>query len=281
MWHDDQQGTACVTVAALMNALKIVGKKIDQIKVSMVGAGAASVATLRVMIAAGVNPAHVIMCDIDGILYPERTKYKRGDPRYNFCRITNEEGRRGDIPETMRDTDVCIAYSAPGPDVIKKEWVASMKKDAIVFACANPIPEIWPWDAKEAGARIVATGRSDFPNQVNNSLGFPGIFRGVLDVRASTITDEMVIAAANELARTAEDKGLHEDHLIPTMDEWAVYPREAVAVGLKAIEQGIAKITASKQELLERASAIIKRARRQAQVLMESGIILPAPPEDE
>jgi len=234
-----------------------------------------------VMIAAGVNPAQVIMCDIDGILYPERTKYKRGDPRYNFCRITNEEGRRGDIPEAMRDTDVCIAYSAPGPDVIKKEWIASMRKDAIVFACANPIPEIWPWDAKEAGARIVATGRSDFPNQVNNSLGFPGIFRGVLDVRASTITDEMVIAAANELAKTAEDKGLDEDHLIPSMDEWEVYPREAVAVGLKAIEQGIAKITASKQELFERASSIIKRARDQAKVLMDSGIIAQPPAEEE
>ncbi len=180
----------------------------------------------------------------------------------------------------MRDTDVCIAYSASGPDVIKKEWVASMKKDAIVFACANPIPEIWPWDAKEAGARIVATGRSDFPNQVNNSLGFPGIFRGVLDVRASTITDEMCIAAALELAQTAADKGLQEDHLIPTMDEWEVYPREAVAVGLKAIEQGVAKIKASKQELFERASAVIKRARDQAQVLMDSGIISQPPPEE-
>ncbi|MGB2769248.1 MAG: malic enzyme-like NAD(P)-binding protein, partial [Candidatus Zixiibacteriota bacterium] len=194
---------------------------------------------------------------------------------------TNEEGRRGDILETMRDTDVCIAYSTPGPDVIKKEWIASMRKDAIVFACANPIPEIWPWDAKEAGARIVATGRSDFPNQVNNSLGFPGIFRGVLDVRASTITDEMVIAAANELAKTAEDKDLDEDHLIPTMEEWEVYPREAVAVGLKAIEQGIAKIKASRQELFDRASAIIKRARDQAKVLMDSGIIAQPPAEEE
>jgi malate dehydrogenase (oxaloacetate-decarboxylating) len=179
----------------------------------------------------------------------------------------------------MIDTDVCISYSASGPDVIKKEWVSSMKKDAIIFACANPIPEIWPWDAKEAGARIVATGRSDFPNQVNNSLGFPGIFRGVLDVRASTITDEMCIAAADELANTAAEKGLREDHLIPTMDEWEVYPREAVAVGLKAIEQGVAKIKASRKELLDQASRTIKRARDQAQVLMDSGII-PQPPSE-
>lgn len=277
VWHDDQQGTATVTLAALINALKIVGKKIDQIKVSIIGTGAASVACLRLMIAAGMNPGNVIMCDIDGILHPGRDDYKKGDPRYGFCRITNQEGRRGGIPETIKDTDVCIAYSASGPDVIKKEWIASMKKDAVVFACANPVPEIWPWDAKEAGARIVATGRSDFPNQVNNSLGFPGIFRGVLDVRASTITDEMCIAAANELAQTAVGKGLREDHLIPTMDEWEVYPREAVAVGLKAMEQGVAKIRASRQQLLIRASGIIKRARYQAQVLMESGII-PQPP---
>ena len=280
VWHDDQQGTATVTVAGLLNALKIVGKKIHEIKVSMIGAGAASVACLRVMISAGVDPGNVIMCDIDGILHPERAEYKRGDPRYVFCRTTNKEGRRGGIPETMRDTDVCIAYSASGPDVIKKEWVASMKKDAILFACANPIPEIWPWDAKEAGARIVATGRSDFPNQVNNSLGFPGIFRGTLDVRAKTITDEMCIAAAYELAQTAVDKGLHEDHLIPTMDEWEVYPREATAVGLKAIEQGIAKIKASKEELFQQASRTIKRARQQTKVLMESGIIPEAPEEE-
>jgi malate dehydrogenase (oxaloacetate-decarboxylating) len=280
VWHDDQQGTATVTVAGLLNALKIVGKKIHQIKVSMIGAGAASVACLRVMISAGIDPGNVIMCDINGILHSERTEYKRGDPRYVFCRITNKEGRRGGIPETMRDTDVCIAYSAPGPDTIKKEWVASMEKDAILFACANPIPEIWPWDAKEAGARIVATGRSDFPNQVNNSLGFPGIFRGTLDVRAKTITDEMCIAAAYELAQTAVDKGLHEDYLIPTMDEWEVYPREAVAVGIKAMEQGIAKIKASKEELFEQASRTIKRAREQTRVLMESGIIA-EPPEGE
>jgi malate dehydrogenase (oxaloacetate-decarboxylating) len=280
VWHDDQQGTATVTVAGLLNALKIVGKKIHQVKISMIGAGAASVATLRVMISAGIDPGNVIMCDINGILHPERTEYKRGDPRYVFCRITNKEGRKGGIPETMRDTDVCIGYSASGPDVIKKEWVASMKKDAIIFACANPIPEIWPWDAKEAGARIVATGRSDFPNQVNNSLGFPGIFRGTLDVRAKTITDEMCIAAAYELAQTAVDKGLYEDYLIPTMDDWEVYPREATAVGLKAIEQGIAKIKASREELFEQASRTIKRAREQAKVLMESGII-PEPPEEE
>jgi len=153
-----------------------------------------------------------------------------------------------------------------------------MAKDAIVFACANPVPEIWPWEAKEAGARIIATGRSDFPNQVNNSLGFPGIFRGTLDVRAHTITDEMCIAAANELAQTAVDKGLHEEYVIPTMDDLEVYPREAVAVALKAMEQGVARIKASRQELMEKAEKMIRRAREHTHILMDSGMIQSPPP---
>ena len=278
VWHDDQQGTATVTVAGLINALKIVGKKTNEAKIAMVGAGAANVAVLRVMLAAGVDPAKVVMADVDGILHKDRTDFPEDDPRYRFCRITNQENRRGGIPEAMQGMDVVIALSKPGPGTIKKEWVGDMAKDAVVFACANPIPEIWPWEAKEAGARIVATGRSDFPNQVNNSLGFPGIFRGTLDVRAHTITDEMCIAAANELAQTAVDKGLNEEYLIPTMDDWEVYPREAVAVALKAIEQGIAKIKASKQELMEKAEKMIKRAREHTHTLMDSGMIQ-APPQ--
>lgn len=152
-----------------------------------------------------------------------------------------------------------------------------MADNPIVFACANPVPEIWPWEAKEAGARIVATGRSDFPNQVNNSLGFPGIFRGALDVRATTITDEMCLAAAYELAKVAEDRGLREDYILPTMDDWEVFPREAVAVALKAIEQGVARIKPSKDELRERAFAVITRARSQVEVMMKSGHIKPMP----
>jgi malate dehydrogenase (oxaloacetate-decarboxylating) len=278
VWHDDQQGTATVTVAGLKNALKIVGKKINEAKIAMVGAGAANVAVLRVMLAAGVDPANVVMTDIDGILHKDRIDFPEYDPRYRFCRITNQENRKGGIPEAMKGMDVVIALSKPGPGTIKKEWVGDMGKDAIVFACANPIPEIWPWEAKEAGARIVVTGRSDFPNQVNNSLGFPGIFRGTLDVRAHTITDEMCIAAANELAQTAVDKGLNEEHIIPTMDEWEVYPREAVAVALKAIEQGVARIKASRQELMERVEKMIKRAREHTHILMDSGMIQSTPP---
>jgi malate dehydrogenase (oxaloacetate-decarboxylating) len=139
------------------------------------------------------------------------------------------------------------------------------------------VPEIWPWEATEAGARIVATGRSDFPNQVNNSLGFPGIFRGVLDVAASAITDEMCIAAAEELARCAQDRGLSDQAILPTMDDWQVFPREAAAVGLKAIEQGVANKKLSREQLIEQATAIIQRARAQTKTLMEHGLIAAAP----
>ena len=194
-----------------------------------------------------------------------------------MCQISNAENVRGTIADALKGADVLIALSTPGPGVVKPEWLRQMAKDAVVFACANPIPEIWPWEALEAGARVVATGRSDFPNQVNNSLGFPGIFRGALDVNARTITDEMCIAAALELAKVAEDRGLHEDYLIPTMDDWEVYPREAAAVGMKAIEQGVARIKLTHEELLQTATAKIKQARELTHWMMKEGFIPPAP----
>jgi malate dehydrogenase (oxaloacetate-decarboxylating) len=150
-----------------------------------------------------------------------------------------------------------------------------MAKDAIVFACANPVPEIWPWEAKEAGAAVVSTGRSDFPNQVNNSLGFPGIFRGTLDVRASTITDEMCIAAADALASMAEEKGLTAEYIMPTMDEWEVFPREAAAVAVKAVEQGLARIPMTYDEELKNAENIIRRSRNLTEHMMQEGFIAP------
>lgn len=279
VWHDDQQGTAAVTLAGLINALRIVGKAMDQAHIAMIGAGAANIAIVRVLIAAGITPGNVILVDSKGTLHPGRTELKDTyKEKWHFCQITNKDGIIGGIPEAMKGADVCISLSKPGPDTIKKEWVEGMAKDAIVFVCANPIPEIWPWEAKEAGARIVATGRSDFPNQVNNSLGFPGIFRGTLDVMATTITDEMCIASAEELARCAEDIGMNEEYLIPTMDEWEVFPREAVAVGLKAIEQGVARLKLSREELFEKATRIIKRAREETKILMEEGLI-EIPPE--
>jgi malate dehydrogenase (oxaloacetate-decarboxylating) len=277
VWHDDQQGTACVTVAGLINAVKIVGKKMKDIKVAQIGAGAANIAISRLIITAGVRPENIIAVDSKGILHKNRgdrellqAKYKE---KWQLCETTNPKGIKGDIPEAMKGADVVISASKPGPGVIKKEWVKSMAKDAIVFAEANPVPEIWPWEAKEAGAKIIATGRSDFPNQVNNSLGFPGIFRGALDIRATKITDEMCIEAAKELAKVAEDHGISEDYIIPNMDQWEVFPREAVAVGSKGIEQAVARIKAPAEERFKRAEEIIKKSREEVQLLMKEGFI--------
>ena len=277
IWHDDQQGTACVTVAGLINALKIVNKKIEEAKVTVIGSGAAGIAIARLLMAAGVNPENMLAVDSKGILSKDRadretlqTKYKE---KWDLCLKTNPKNKQGDLAESIKGADVLISVSASGPGVIKPEWIKTMASDAIVFAEANPIPEIWPWEAKEAGARIVATGRSDFPNQVNNSLGFPGIFRGTLDVRAKTITDEMCIAAANELAKVAEDNGINEEYIIPNMDQWEVFPREAVAVGRKAIEQGVARKDIPAAELYKMAENTIRKAREEVQLLMKEGFI--------
>jgi len=283
VWHDDQQGTAAITLASLVNAIKIVGKKKEEVTLTIIGVGAANVAIARVLFAAGFKPANTIFVDSKGILNTSRTdleeKQAENPYKWDFCQKTNPEQRTGGIAEALKGIDVCIALSQSGPGVIKPEWVKTMAKDSILFACANPIPEIWPWEAKEAGARIVATGRSDFPNQVNNSIGFPAIFRGTLDVKAKTITDEMCIAAAYELAKCAEDRGINEDSIISTMDEWEVFIREAVAVGLKAIEQGVAREKLNREELTNRAEKIIKEAREATALLMQSGLIPPAPEE--
>jgi len=278
VWHDDQQGTACVTVAGLINALKIVGKKIGEVKVTMVGAGAAGVAIVRLLMSAGVTPGNILSVDSKGILHRDRSDrdilQAQFKEKWDICLKTNAKQIKGDVPDAIRGTDVLISASKQGPGTIRKDWIKTMAKDAIVFAEANPVPEIWPWEAKEAGARIVATGRSDFPNQVNNSLGFPGIFRGALDVRAKTITDEMCIAAARELAKVAEDHGLSEEYIIPNMDQWEVFPREAVAVGSKGIEQGVARIKAPAEERFKLAAAIIKQAREEVQMLMREKFII-------
>jgi malate dehydrogenase (oxaloacetate-decarboxylating) len=192
--------------------------------------------------------------------------------------MTNSENRKGGIAEALAGSDVCIALSQPGPGTIKPEWVQGMAHDAIVFACANPVPEIYPWEATAAGARIVATGRSDFPNQVNNSLGFPGIFRGALDVRARTITDEMCLAAAHALADAAPDGGMDPQCILPTMTEWEVYAQEAVAVGIKAQEQGLARLSMSAGELYQNAASMILRARKITETMMNNGLIA-MPPE--
>jgi malate dehydrogenase (oxaloacetate-decarboxylating) len=280
IWHDDQQGTATVTLAALINALKIVQKDLGEVKIAFVGTGASNVACSRLIFGWGADPAKCFMVDSKGILGTHRRDLELRKAEYvdkwRLCQITNAEGRQGGIPDAMKGVDVVIGLSRSGPGVILPEWVETMADDSIVFACANPVPEIWPWEAKGAGARIVATGRSDFPNQVNNSLGFPGIFRGVLDVRARTITDEMCFAAAKALADHVGDR-LGEEHILPTMDDWEVFPREAAAVAIKAQEQGVTKLSLSYDELYEHAHRIIKRSRDLTHNMMDEKFIEDAP----
>ncbi len=281
VWHDDQQGTAAITLAGVINALKFVGKDLSDVRVTQLGIGAAGTAVVRVLIKAGVPAERIRVVDlIDGsptLLTPEMDLEKLFPYRGEMLASTNDEGVRGGIAEALSGADVMISFTRPGPGTIKKEWLAGMSSDAIAFMMANPIPEIWPWEAKEAGVRIVGTGRSDFPNQVNNSIGFPGIFRGTLDVFATTITDEMAIAAACAIAKTAEEKGLSEDYVVPTMMETEVFINEAVAVGLKAIEQGIARRILSEKELRREAEEKIRHAQEETKILMHAGHIAPPP----
>lgn len=281
VWHDDQQGTASITLAGVINALKVVGKEMNRAKYCVVGSGAANIAFVRVLTRAGVPAGNILLVDSRGILHSGREDLeadKANNPyKWKYALETNDEHRRGGMPEAIAGTDVLIAASKTGPDTIKKEWLRTMNSRAIAFVMANPVPEIWPWDAKDAGVEIVGTGRSDFPNQVNNSIGFPGIFRGTLDVFAKTITDEMAIAAAYAIADTAERKGLREDYIVPTMMETEVFINEAVAVGLKAIEQGVARRILTEAELRSEAETKIRHAQEETRVLMKSGVIPPPP----
>jgi malate dehydrogenase (oxaloacetate-decarboxylating) len=277
VWHDDQQGTATAILAGLINALKLVGKKISDVTIAFIGAGASNIATANIVIKYGAKPRNIVLIDSKGILHSERDdidKLMFENPwKYELAIRTNADHRKGGIKEAMKGADVVIAASKPGPGVIKKEWVEEMNKDPIVFALANPVPEIWPWEAREAGAKIVATGRSDFPNQINNSLVFPSMFRGVLSVRAKAITDEMIITFAETLAGYAERKGLREDYIIPTMEEWDAYIETALAVGLKTMELGISRITLSREELLSDIREAILSSRAKYEALMKAGYI--------
>jgi len=281
IWHDDQQGTATVTLAGLINALKLTGRKIGDTRITFVGSGASNVACARLIFSHGADPAKCMVVDSKGILHKGRTDLEMRKAEYvdkwKMCQITNGENRQGGIAEAMQGAEVLIALSKSGPDVILEDWVRGMAPDPIVFCCANPVPEMWPWEAQAAGAAVVATGRSDFPNQVNNSCGFPGIFRGTLDVRATTITDPMCIAAALALAGMAEEKGLRPDYILPNMDEWEVFPREAAAVAMKAIEEGVARKKMTYEEELKNAEEIIGRSRRLTKTMMDDGFIA-APP---
>ena len=282
VWHDDQQGTAGATLAGLITSLKLTNRKISETRITFLGSGAANIATARLLKSAGADLGNLLLVDSKGILNPERSDIDelmlKNRWKYQLSIDTNKERLEGGLPEALKGVDVLIAASKPGPGIIKKEWIRSMNKDAIVFLLANPVPEMWPQEAKEAGAKIVATGRSDFPNQVNNSLVFPGVFRGALAARARTITDEMVIDAARELSSYVEEKGCNEECIIPNMEEWDVYPRVATAVAMKAVDLGLSRRKLSRQEFYDESQMIIQKARETLGLLLENGII-PPPPE--
>jgi malate dehydrogenase (oxaloacetate-decarboxylating) len=277
VWHDDQQGTATALLAGLLNAAKIVGKDPRRMRIAMVGMGAANVACYRLLTANGVDPGGIVACDSRGTLHGDRHDIERRQDEYRdkwrVCLESNADRIVGGVREALRGADACVAFSRSGPGVVEPDWVRAMARDAVVFACANPVPEIWPWEAAAAGARIVATGRSDFPNQLNNSLVFPGLFRGALDVRARTITDEMASAVAHALAEFAEQRGLREDDVLPRMDEWDVHPRLAVVAATAAQAQGVARVARSAAEIEAEARRVMAAAREATAVLTRAGLI--------
>ena len=247
VFHDDQHGTAIVTLAGLINALKVVGKKMEEIRVVANGAGAAGIAIIKLLLSVGVQD--VIMCDSRGTIYEGRP-YGMNPIKESIARLTNRDRVRGSLADAIRGADVFIGVSVEG--AVTKEMVASMNRDPIIFAMANPVPEIMPEDAYAVGAKVVGTGRSDFPNQVNNVLAFPGIFRGALDVRARGINEEMKIAAARAIAELIDEDELRPDYVIPAPFDPRVAPNVAAAVAKAAMETGMARIQVDAKEIYER-----------------------------
>ena len=237
IFHDDQHGTAVVTLAGLLNAIKLVGKKKENVRIVINGAGAAAISITKLLLSCGFP--NVILCDRRGAIYEGRTDGMNWI-KDEMAKITNKEKKHGSLAEVLVGADVFIGVSAPG--TLTVDMVKTMNKDAIVFACANPVPEIFPDDAKKGGAAVVATGRSDFPNQINNVLAFPGIFRGTFDVRASDINDEMKIAASYALASLISDKELNPDYIIPAAFDKRVADAVAAAVREAAKKSGVARI---------------------------------------
>ena len=236
IFHDDQHGTAVITLAGLTNALKVVGKKKEDVKIVTSGAGAAAIAIVKLLLSSGFR--NVTMCDRKGAIYAGRDGLNW--IKEEMAQVTNLDKKAGSLADMLVGADVFIGVSAPG--MVTKEMVQTMNKDAIIFACANPTPEIFPDEAKAGGARVVSTGRSDYPNQINNVLAFPGIFRGAFDVRASDINEEMKIAASNALANLISDEELNENYIIPAAFDPRVGPAVAKAVAEAARKSGVARL---------------------------------------
>ena len=281
VWHDDAQGTACVTLAGLLNALKLADKRMQDIHTVLFGAGASNTTIASILLQNGLDPQNLIMFDSKGGLHAGRDDLASNPDKFKqwaLARISNPK-RLATIQEGMRGADVLISLSTPGPHTIKPEWIRLMAPRAIVFACANPVPEIYPHDAKAAGAFIVATGRGDFPNQINNSCGFPGILKGALLVRAKQITDGMAIRAANSLAGFAEARGIDPENIVPRMDEAEVFACEAADVAEQAVLEGMAGTPLSREDAFARAAADIQASRDLCHRMMAAGNISPPPRE--
>jgi malate dehydrogenase (oxaloacetate-decarboxylating) len=274
VWHDDQLGTAAATIAGLLNALTLTNRSVREARTVLLGAGAANLATARLLIALGHDPRRLTLVDQRGVLHadrPDMDELELHNPwKFRLALQTNGGGRSGDLFAALDGADVLLAASTPDPRTIRPEHVQRMAPGPIVFALANPLPEIWPETARAAGAAIVATGRSDFPNQVNNSLIFPAVFRGVLDARARGIPDEVVLAAARELARHAADRGLSSTHLLPTMEETDVFPHVAAAAADAAVAKGLARRPLRHDEYLERARLRMGRSARLVRALQRA-----------
>jgi malate dehydrogenase (oxaloacetate-decarboxylating) len=279
VWHDDAQGTACVTLAGLLNALKLAGKSLGEARIVLLGAGAANTTIARLILADGGDPAKLALFDTKGSLHAGRADIK-ADPRnyrkWELCEKTNPD-RYASEAEALRGADVLIALSAPGPDTVKREWVRSMAPGAIVFCCANPVPEIWPYAAKEEGAFIVATGRGDFPNQVNNSVCFPGLLKGALLARARKVTDGMAIRCAHSIADFAERRGISPEDITARMDETEVFAIEAADVAQQAAKEGVAREPMTWQAVYDKALADIRESRALTDDLMRLGHIAEPP----
>ena len=281
VWHDDQQGTAGVTLAAMFNALELTGRKLRGSRIVLFGAGAANVAAERLLVQAGADPKDLIVLDSKGILHPEREDIDqlmlKNKWKYEIAIHTNGDRVTGGLKDALRGADALVSAAGQGPELVKPDEVKVMNKRSIGFFMANPMPEMLPPAALAAGMEVVATGRSDYPNQVNNSLMFPAIFRGALDVRAKTITDPMVIDAAMELAAFAKEKGISKDYILPTMVQWEVFPRVAAKVGQAAIREGAARRKLTAKESLSTAMETIEHSRKVMSTLRRSVIIVDPP----
>ncbi len=280
VWHDDAQGTACVTLAGLINALELAGKRLSDARIVLLGAGAANTTIARLLVGDGADPSRLSLFDRAGGLHPGRHDLET-DPRayrqWELALTTNAD--RFETPEAaLKGADALVALSSPGPDLVKRPWVRSMAARSIVFACANPVPEIWPHAAREEGAFIVATGRSDFPNQVNNSVCFPGILKGALLSRAKGISDGMAIRCAHSIAEFARRGGLEPDRIMPGMEDEGLFEQEAADVADQAAIEGLARTPVSHERVWELAHVDIAASRKMFRDLSESGAIEPPPP---